>query len=280
MGVENGGGLIAPGSQHDSAGERGSPPTPSEGGRAPVESPKSVYPGVRVLLMFPFFNEGSKLARLADGLEARVADKVLAVNDGSTDEGPDLLRSRGIEVLDQDRQGIGACIKRCVAYAKEQGYDVLVVMAGNGKDDPSEVPRLVEPIVRDGIDYVQGSRFLPGGTSPNLPLFRRVSIRLLSFLFAVYTRRRCTDVTNGFRAYRLAMLDDPEIDIWQDWLDTYEYEYYVHWKAYTLGYAVTEVPVTKRYPDEKGVEYTKIRPVTGWWRMLRPFVLLGLRIRK
>jgi dolichol-phosphate mannosyltransferase len=230
--------------------------------------------------MFPFYNEGPKFEAWVDQLSLPVADKILAVNDGSTDDGPNILRARGIEVLDQQRRGIGACIRRCVGYAREHGHDILVVMAGNGKDDPAEVPRLVDAIVTGGADYVQGSRFLPGGASPNLPLFRRASIRLLSFLFSAYTRRRCTDLTNGFRAYRISLLDDPRIDIEQDWLDTYELEYYVHWKAYTLRYAVAEVPVTKRYPGERGVEYTKIRPVVGWWRMLRPFVLLGLRIRK
>jgi dolichol-phosphate mannosyltransferase len=251
-------------------------PTPGGSERAALPT---IYPGVRVLLMFPLYNEGPKLERWIDRLTLPVADKILAVNDGSTDDGPSILRARGIEVLDQPRSGIGASIKRCVAYARERGYDVLVVMAGNGKDDPAEAPRLVNAIV-SGADYVQGSRFLPGGASPNLPVFRRVSIRLLSLLFSMYARRRCTDLTNGFRAYRMSLLDDPRIDIEQDWLNTYEYEYYVHWKAYTLGYTVVEVPVTKRYPDDRSVEYTKIRPVTGWWRMLRPLILLGLRIRK
>lgn len=243
-------------------------------------SPGSVYPGVRVLLMFPFHNEGPKLRQWADRLLLPAADHVIGVNDGSTDDGPEYLRGLGIEVLDQPRSGIGASIKRCVERARRDGYDVLVVMAGNGKDDPAEVPRLVGAITEGGADYVQGSRFLPGGSSPNLPFFRLVTIKVLSFLFTVWMRKRCTDLTNGFRAYRVGMLDDQRIDISQDWLDGYEYEYYVHWKAYELGYAVTEVPVTKRYPEEKAVEYTKIRLVRDWWRLIRPFVLLGLRIRK
>ena len=53
----------------------------------------------------------------------------------------------------------------------------------------------------------------------------------------------------------------------------------MHWKAYTLGYRVVEVPVTKSYPSEKGVEYSKVKPFVGWWRMLRPFILLSLRIK-
>ncbi|MBD3366833.1 MAG: glycosyltransferase [Candidatus Eisenbacteria bacterium] len=240
---------------------------------------EGVYENARVLLMFPFHNEGPKLRLWADRLLLPVADHVIGVNDGSTDDGPEYLRELGIHVLDQPQSGIGASIKRCVAYARENDFDVLVVMAGNGKDDPAEVPRLVEALLA-GADYVQGSRFLPGGSSPNLPLFRLVAIKVLSFLFTLWMRRRCTDLTNGFRAYRLAMLDDPRIDIGQDWLDGYEYEYYVHWKAYELRYTVAEVPVTKRYPDERKVEYTKIRLVRDWWQLLRPFVLLGLRIRK
>jgi dolichol-phosphate mannosyltransferase len=230
--------------------------------------------------MFPFYNEGAKIRRLAERIRPGLVDKFVAVNDGSTDEGPDILRQNGITVLDQPRRGIGAAIKRSVAYARAHGSDILVVMAGNNKDDPAEIPRLLRPIIEDGADYVQGSRFLPGGSSPHLPFFRAVSIRLLSFLFRVYTAQPCTDLTNGFRAYRLAMLDDPRIDIEQDWLDTYECEYYIHWKAYTLGYKVVEVPVTKAYPAERGVEYTKIRPITGWWRMLRPFVFLALHLKK
>jgi len=121
---------------------------------------------------------------------------------------------------------------------------------------------------------------LPGGSYPNTPLFRVVAIKLLSLIFSVYMRQRCTDLTNGFRAYRLNVFDDHRINIGQDWLDDYEYEYYLHWKMYTLGYPVAEVPVSKTYPATKGVKYSKIKPITGWWRMLRPFVLLGLRIKK
>jgi hypothetical protein len=59
-----------------------------------------------------------------------------------------------------------------------------------------------------------------------------------------------------------------------------EFEYYFDWNAVQLRYRICEVPVPKAYPSVKGVPYTKIRPVTDWWKMLRPFVLLALGIRK
>ncbi len=249
-------------------------------GASASSQPQSIYAGHRVMAMFAFWNEAQRIPQIVPRLRRGLVDEFVAVNDGSTDDGPALLRQAGIRVLDQAHLGAGAAIKAAVRYALDNGFDILVLMAGNNKDDPEEIPRLLEPIVAGGCDYVQGSRFLPGGSSPHLPPFRFLSIKLLSLLFRLYTWKRCTDLTNGFRAYRLSLFDDPRINIWQDWLDSYEYEYYVHWKAYTLGYKVAEVPVTKSYPAQKGVAYSKIRPFTGWWRMLRPFVLLGLGLRK
>jgi dolichol-phosphate mannosyltransferase len=246
---------------------------------APIDT-GSVYPGHKVLAMFPFYNEGEKLDALARKIVPGLVDAFIAVNDGSTDDGPARLRRYGLTVLDQQRSGLGAAITHSVRYARENGFDILVVMAGNGKDNPAEIPRLLAPIIAGEADYVQGSRFLAGGGSPNLPRFRLVSIRLLSLLFSLYMGKSCTDLTNGFRAYRLSLLDDPRLDIWQEWLRTYEYEYYVHYYAYRLGYKVKEAAVTKSYPSDPTQSYTKIKPFSGWWRMLRPLVFLSLGIKK
>jgi dolichol-phosphate mannosyltransferase len=91
--------------------------------------------------------------------------------------------------------------------------------------------------------------------------------------------RRISDSTNGFRAYRTTLLRDPRINLEQDWLDKYELEPYFFYKAITLGYKVQEVPVTKIYPARE-LGYTKMKPITGWWSILRPIFLLGLRIKK
>ncbi len=235
----------------------------------------------RVVATFPFHDERGKLALLVPRLGQAPVDLWLPVDDGSSDGGADLLRAAGIEPLRNDaRRGIGFCLKRVVGEARSRGAEFMVVMAGNNKDDPAEIARLLAPLLEDRADYVQGSRFLPGGSSPHLPAFRWAAIQLLSAWFRLSMGRSCTDLTNGFRAYRLAIFDHPEVDITQEWLDDYEFEYYVHWKAYKLGFRTCEVPVTKTYPGVRGVEYSKIKPFTGWWRMLRPFVFLGLGIKK
>lgn len=76
----------------------------------------------------------------------------------------------------------------------------------------------------------------------------------------MFTDVRCTDVTNGFRVYRLKIFSDERIDIWQDWFDEYGLEYGVHYKVLALGYKAREVPVSKVYPYSHKGGYSKISP--------------------
>ena len=239
---------------------------------------------MRVLVSPIVFNEEKKIRnvirRLKESQTSQQAD-ILVLGDGSTDGSKDILRSEGIPFLSQAKQsGVGSAIRTVFDYAKEKGYDISVIMAGNDKDDPSQINRLTEPILQGGCDLVQGSRYLPGGCFGNMPYFRQVATRFIHpTLFSFISGRKITDSTNGFRAVRLAMLDDPKINLTQSWLKHYELEPYLFYKAITLGYRVKEVPVTKVYPSH-ALGYTKIKPIIGWWSLLRPLVFLGLGIKK
>jgi len=204
--------------------------------------------------------------------------RTYVVDDGSTDSGPALAAAAGGIVISLGRnRGVGAAIRAGLNAARSDGCDVAVVMAASGKDRPEELPNLIAAL-EDGADYAQGSRFLAGGASVNLPFVRGLLIHAFTLMFRMLTGFAGTDVTNGFRAYRLALLDDARVQIEQPWLDRYELEYYIHWKAITLGYRVVEVPVSKTYPARR-TDYSKIRPVVDWWHMLRPALLLALHLR-
>ena len=153
-------------------------------------------------------------------------------------------------------------------------------MAGNGKDDPREIPRLTGPILEEGYDYVQGSRFLPGGSRENSPFLRSIFTRVFPYVWSIMTGVRCTEVTNGFRAYRASIVADPRINVWQSWLDNYELEYYLHYKILTLGYRFAERPVSKDYTALKDKKYSHISPSTDWWQIVGPLFLLRMGVRK
>ena len=225
-----------------------------------------MYKGLKIVLIAPVLDEEVKIGEVVRRAPRDIVDEVLVVDDGSKDRSPEVARAGGATVLAMGATiGVGAALRAGFVWAKERGFDVIVVIAGNNKDAPEEIPRLLDPIVA-GADFVQGSRFLAGGRTGGMPLYRHVATRLHPLLFSLTSGKRVSESTHGFRAFRTTLLDD------------YELEPYLYWKTIRLGYRTAEVPVTKIYPP-KAIGYTKMKPITGWWSMLRPLVLLGLRLR-
>lgn len=244
-----------------------------------MNAPRSPSPP-RILAATFAFNEGEKIRRTLARHPAERAYDLLVVDDGSTDGSLDVLPPRVLVIRNPTNRGIGASMKSAFAFALERDYDILVIQAGNDKDDPNEIPALVGPIAAGEADFVQGSRFLPGGAFGNMPRHRVLATQTVHpLLMSIAARKRVTESTNGFRAIRTTILRDPRVDWRQDWLDRYELEPYLLLKAIRLGYRHREVPVTKIYPAH-ALGYTKMRPVVDWWSILRPIVYLGLGIRK
>lgn len=234
----------------------------------------------RIVAIPVAFNEERAIGQVVDRLlDARVADIAVA-DDGSTDATAAIAASRGVRVLHAPRQqGVGAAIRGAYQWAHAQGYDIAVILSGNDKDRPSEIPRLVAPIVEGHADLVQGSRYLHGGRHENMPAHRIGASQVLHpWIFRMVAGQYVSDTTNGFRAMRLSLLDDPRLCLDQPWLDRYELEPYLLLKAIRLGYAVREVPVTKVYPSSDR-PYTKMRPLLDWWRITRPMVLVGIGLK-
>lgn len=237
-------------------------------------------PQKETLVSLFVYNEFAKLKELMKKFPVQRNYDLLFVDDGSTDGGFDFLQASQFPVIRHEHNtGIGCGIREAIQYGRENGYKIIVIMAANGKMQPSEIPRLLNPLTAGDFDYVQGSRYLEGGYSPNLPLFRKIMIRLFTKIINLFTAFNGTDVTCGFRAYKLSLFDGPRFNLDQAWLDKYEMEYYIHYHALKGGYRVTEVPVSMIYPEEKK-DYSKIKPFTGWWSMIRPWVFLMSGLKK
>ncbi len=231
------------------------------------------------LVIIPVYNEENRIKTVLERFKDVAVDRVMVVNDGSTDSTPEVVKSFGVDtIIHHQRQGVGSSIRDGIDYARNNGYNLVVVMAGNGKDDPREIPILLKPIIEEDFDYIQGSRYLEGGEAGNLPLARAIGIKAFTFLWSFFLWKKLTDVTNGFRAYKVSLFDNPRINIWQDWLSTYELEYYIHFWVLKLKYKFGEVPVSKIYPSKK--KYSKIRPFVDWWPIIKPLFYLWFGIKK
>jgi len=242
---------------------------------------KTLFDGKRILCIAPCYNELHKIDKVVSRIiAAAVVDEILVVDDGSTDGSPDAAKARGATILPLGKTlGVGTAIRKGIEYGIDNHFDIIVIIAGNNKDEPKEIVKLLRSITQEGYDFVQGSRFKSGGYYGKMPLYRIIATKIHPWLFSIVAGKRITDSTNGFRAFRTSLFQDKLINLWQEWLDEYELEPYLYYKAIKLGYKTTEVPVTKIYPPKK-LGYTKMRPITGWWSILRPLILLGLGIRK
>jgi dolichol-phosphate mannosyltransferase len=242
----------------------------------------------KVLVVPVAYNEkiklGNVIGRFLQSQMALQAD-YLIVDDGSHDGTTEMIASykdRGVmSVKHPRRRGVGAAIRTGIEYATNHGYDIVVIMAGNDKDDPEEIPQLLRPILCEGYDLVQGSRYLGKiGSVGQMPFYRKFATRLHPLVFSLFSGRHLTDTTNGFRAIRLGIFRDERINLNQEWLDAYELEPYLLWKVITLGYKFKETFVTKIYPSKEMGGHTKMIPFVSWWSILRPLFYLRWGIKK
>lgn len=236
----------------------------------------------RVLCIAPAWNEGERIGRVVREVPGGAVEETVVVDDGSTDDTASYAERAGATVIRAGaNRGVGAAIRSGIDYAMEHGYDVVVIVSGGGKTPPEQIPRLLEPIFEGRAELVQGSRYREGGEFLRMPLRRRLGTRAYTMLFSFFVGRRVTDASSGFRAIRLSLFEDRRINLWQDWLDRYELEPYLLFKALRLRHKVIEVPVTISYPQENdGIAYTKMRALVDWWKIFRPVVFLGLGIKK
>ena len=238
------------------------------------------YRGLCICVVMASWNEEGKVGLGVKAVSKQIVDSVIVVNNGSSDLTSIEAEKAGATVINHPTNlGAGGGYRTGWLYGSQKGFDLIVELAGDNQDVPSEIPRAVDKLIDEDLDYVQGSRWLKGGKRENMTFSRTILTWVYSFLFRVFFRKKITDATNGFRVFKREILDNPKLNLWQDWLLQYEMEPYLLIQTCRAGYRVSEVPVTKRYHDDMK-DNTKMVPFKSWWSILRPLFLLSLRLKK
>ena len=233
-----------------------------------------------IAVVIPALNEAGKIGRVLDKFPSDGRFEAIVVDDGSTDGTGDEARAHGAAVVirHDERGGVGAAIRDGWLCAIERQRPYVALLSGDDQHEPGELLGAFAALEAAGADYVQGSRWRPGGRVVGATGGRGLGTRIYSIAFSVLSGRRITDATNGFRIFRTSILADPRVRIEQSWLDSYDLEPYVLYKAIRGGYKVIEHPCTVIYHATEG--YTKMRGMRDWWRLFRPALLLRTGVKR
>lgn len=216
------------------------------------------------VVLIPIINEGKRIVKeLKRAKTHRVSDYAdIVICDGGSTDGcteESVLRRMDVNTLlvkrDTGRQG--AQLRMGIWWALQRGYRGIITIDGNNKDSIEDVPHFIEKL-KEGYDFVQGSRFVKGGRAVNTPFIRLLSVKLIHAPVISWTaHQRFTDTTNAYRAYSARYLTDERVQPLRDIFMTYELLAYLSVRATQIGMKACEIPVTRAYP-KKGRIPTKI----------------------
>jgi glycosyltransferase involved in cell wall biosynthesis len=225
-------------------------------------------------VVIPVINEGERIRNLIRKMQAaniaEIADIIIV--DGGTTDGSlaiDWLKAHQVGglLLKTGTGKLSAQLRCAYAFALEQGYEGIVTIDGNDKDDPDPISDFIQAL-KDGVDFVQASRFISGGVAENTPKSRDFAIRFIHApVLSIASGFKWTDTTQGFRAYSRKMLLDPKVEPFREIFSTYELLAYLSYRVPKLGYKCIEMATIRRYP--KGEVPTKISAIKGNWSVLK-----------
>jgi hypothetical protein len=194
----------------------------------------------KVAILVPAYNEAENIGVVLDQMPAEVCGvrtEILVVDDGSRDGTGDVAAEHGALVARHvTNRGGGAALRTGYRLMVESGSEVVVTLDADGQHLPSEMPRLVEPVLSGEVDVAHGSRVL--GHADRNTRARELGIVFFNRLVSFITRTHVTDCSNGYRAVRTTVL--PQLVLRQEQFHTSEFMI----EAIKRGVPAKEVPIT------------------------------------
>lgn len=201
----------------------------------------------KILVIIPTYNEIESLPVIISAVRKSAPSVHILVADDNSPDGTgkladDLsLTDPNIQVLHRTaKNGLGAAYLAGFAWAKENGYDVVVEMDADGSHRAVDLPLLLNALV--DADAVLGSRWVQGGEVVNWPLSRKILSRGGNIYTRLMLRIPLHDATGGFRAYRIPALDIMDVQSVQS--QGYCFQVDLAWRAVQNRLRVVEVPIT------------------------------------
>ena len=232
--------------------------------------------GKRVVVVMPAYFAAKTLEQTVAAVPMDVVDRILVVDDASTDETAAIARQLGLlAAVHPQNLGYGGNQKTCYAAALVDGADVVVMVHPDNQYDPGLVPAMASMIALGRYDIVLGSRMhgrgpLDGG----MPQYKYAANRALTAVENCITGRRLSEYHTGLRAYSRAAL---EAIPWSRNSDDFVFDNQLLVQAIHLDLDIGELSCPARYfPEASSISLKRsvvyglgVLRTMGAWRLHR-----------
>jgi dolichol-phosphate mannosyltransferase len=204
---------------------------------------------MRATVCLPTYDERENLPRMIEALSRvlRDGDRVLVIDDASPDGTGEIADALAAEhpfvgVLHRKRkEGLGRAYIAGFHRALAEGAELVLEMDCDFSHDPADVPRLIAAAER-GADLVLGSRYVPGGSTRNWGVIRKLISRGGSVYTAIFLQMGVKDPTGGFKCFRRAVLEELDLDGITP--RGYAFQIETTYRVKKAGWRVVEIPIT------------------------------------
>jgi glycosyltransferase involved in cell wall biosynthesis len=217
----------------------------------------------KVVVVMPARNAARTLERTVGAIPRECVDEIIMVDDSSTDETVRIARGLSLHLIWHPHNvGYGGNQKTCYLEALQRDANVVVMLHPDGQYEPSLIPKLIAPILRDEADLVLGSRLAEPGAARagGMPLYKYVANRALTAVENRILSTELSDLHTGYRAYSRRLL--MTVPFLRNALD-FSFDSEMLMQAAHFGFRITEVPARTRYFDDASSVTLKPATVYG-----------------
>jgi glycosyltransferase involved in cell wall biosynthesis len=212
----------------------------------------------RVSLVIPALNEAQNLPLVLSHIPPWVHE-VLLVDGQSTDETISVARQMypSIQIVQQEGKGKGAALRS--GFAAATG-DIIIMLDADGSTDPREIPAFVGALLA-GADFAKGSRFIQGGGTADMPLYRRLGNWAFVLAVRVLVGGSYTDLCYGYNAFWARLLPTLNLEA-----EGFEIETSMNMRALQRGLKVVEVA---SFESKRVYGAGRLRTIPDGWRVVK-----------
>lgn len=202
---------------------------------------------MKTLIIIPTYNECENLRPLLDEIFSYAPQTDILIVDDNSPDGTgklaDEIHGEDPRVLVLHRAGklgLGTAYVAGFEYSIQQQYDAAFEMDADFSHDPKYLPDFLKAI--EQADLVIGSRYVPGGSTPNWSFGRRCISGFGNIFARFFLRIPVKDCTAGFRCYRREVLESIDVDTLQS--QGYAFQVELAYRVMKQGFTIAEIPIT------------------------------------